>query len=262
MRILTPTDAAGAREVVQRLITEGESFAILRDISPVSRGVGECFECTEIREQLDAAAQKAIQILNDATDGVCDMEDEEFKDGLSRIIEQPCYTSDNHSQNAQALTQLARHFESLAGAYKLRIKGSCEDPQATKFRLARALDAASVVLYSVASLHTRARNYADAIDCLTESAALSQVCAEIYHGLEKSIEEVDALKSAARALLIAAVSHSRLGNHAGAIDCNTKSAALYQRCAQIYGVLRDGENQADALLGASIALSNAARSHS
>jgi hypothetical protein len=300
---------------VQRLITEGESFAILRDIGPVSRGVGECFECTEIRGQLDAAVQKAIQILNDATDGVCDMEGDQFRTEIRRMIRQILDTSTDLSAKLQAFSDLAQNLESLADAYKLLIKGSCEDPQATKFRLARALDAASVVLYSVASLHTRARNDADAIDCLTESAALSQscsemylvsgdsesqarafqgaasalrsaaalhsrlgnhgdaidcntesaalsqVCAEIYHGLEKSIEEVDALKSAASALRSAAALHSRLGNHAGAIDCYTASAALYQRCAQIYGVSEAGESQADALESAADALHDAAISH-
>jgi tetratricopeptide (TPR) repeat protein len=252
-----------------RLITEGESFAILRDISPVSRGVGECFECTEIRGQLEAAVKGAIQILNDATDEVCDMDDAQFGTEIERMIQQIHDTSTYPSENAQAFDNLAQNFKSLADAYKLIIKGGCEDPQATKHKLVRALQTAAYTLSSAAFSHTDADNHADAAKAHENSAALYQGAAKIYGASRKKIygtssnikKRVEALWDAANALYSAAASHTRAGHQADAAKAYEKCTALNQEVAQIFGELEDRERQAAALKSAVRALSSAASLH-
>jgi tetratricopeptide (TPR) repeat protein len=128
---------------------------------------------------------------------------------------------------------------------------------------ADALKSAASALRNAAVVHFQLlRKHADAIDCYTASAALSQRCAKMYHVSGKSREEADALKSAAEALHDAAISHFQLGNYADAIDCNTESAALFQSCAEMYGLLEAPTEKACALKGAASALRNAAVSHS
>jgi tetratricopeptide (TPR) repeat protein len=187
--------------------------------------------------------------------------DDEFRAALRNILNQPPYTSTNHSENAQNLAQLGKHFESLAGAYKLRIKGSCEDPQATKHKLVCALNAAAYTLSSAAFSHTDAGNHAAATKAYEKRATLEQEAAGIYGALGYRERQADALQSAARALYFVASSHTRLGNHAVAAATYENTAALHQEAAGIYGALGGSEKQAHALQSAANALCLAADSH-
>jgi hypothetical protein len=156
----------------------------------------------------------------------------------------------------------------LAGAYKLRIKGSCEDPQATKHKLVRALWGAAHTLSSAASSHTNAGSHTDAAEAYENSAALHQEVVEIYSVLEDRENHAVALQYAADALHDAAISHTLAGNHGDAAARHTESAALHMRCADIFenmarqaNISRNRARQAENLGTAAIALSSAAASH-
>jgi hypothetical protein len=83
----------------------------------------------------------------------------------------------------------------------------------------------------------------------------------VYHELEESEEEADALKGAAGALRNVAILHANAGKDADAAQAYKNSAALYQEVAKIYGESGYRESQADALKGAADALRNAAIIH-
>jgi hypothetical protein len=126
----------------------------------------------------------------------------------------------------QAFSDLAQNLESLADAYKLLIKGSCEDPQATKHKLVRALSGASEILGAAGFSHNRAGNHAAAAQAHEKCAALHQRRAEIYGVLRNRESRVAALNRAASALLSAARSHTDAGNHAAAEEATRESARL------------------------------------
>jgi hypothetical protein len=185
---------------------------------------------------------------------MCNMQHQWFRTKIDSMIRKISISTDP-SEKAQAFSDLAQNLESLADAYKLLIKGSCEDPLDTKLKLACALEAASVALHSVGLSHTRARSHTDAAQAHEKCATLEQERAKIYGALgdremerakicgalgDREMERAGALKDAASALSSALRSHARAGNHAGVTKAREKSAALLREAADIIRNARTG----------------------
>jgi hypothetical protein len=220
--------------------------------------MNKSFGGTEIRARLEAtAAQKAIQTLNVATEGVCDLCDIENHLHYGLVHEnthlRELFRVPNHSSNTSSKEcQLGQYFELLACAHELTIKvgnPGIDYTRATQVKMARAWQAAAIKTTFAGHPHKDLGNYQYALVLYEKAATLHQKASAMYGRLENGMRQAHALEDMAWAVRSIASTHIHAGdNHADAAQAHENSAALHQEALAMYGsLLENGMGQADAL---------------